>query len=232
MKFFQQSFLYDDPWSTVAFAFFLRYPNPYASHILTCDVVSRDVTPSGSLVTTRLILKKGSLPRWAPQGIIKKAETWVVEETEVDPEGRVVRCVTKNLDHVKALRVEERVTLRQTEDNKTLQQTQANFVSGFGWGLTKRIESHGLARFKAHMHRSREGISLIVDLIRQSRLQPMTLGGPSSLLDSSHRPYNASDAVRTENDGSTNDQLPSPDTLRKGEGGGTWTKVTSWFGFR
>ena len=48
--------------------------------------------------------------------IIKKAESWIIEETEVDPEGHVVRCVTKNLDHVKALRVEERVTLRATDD--------------------------------------------------------------------------------------------------------------------
>ncbi|THH29722.1 hypothetical protein EUX98_g4465 [Antrodiella citrinella] len=209
MKFFQQSFLYDDPWSTVAFAFFLRYPNPYASHVLACDVISRDFTSSGSLVTTRLILKKGSLPRWAPQGIIKKVESWVIEESEVDPEGRLVRCVTKNLDHVKALRVEERVTLQQAADNKTLQQTEARFISAFGWGLTKRIESHGLARFKAHMHKSREGISLIVSLIRQSRLQPMTLGGPSSLLDS-HRPYTASEVVaRPLSNTSIYDHVPS-----------------------
>ena len=107
---------HSDPWPTVAFAFFLRYPNPYASHVLACDVISRDFTPAGSLVTTRLILKQGSLPRWAPQGIIKKAESWVLEETEVDPEGRTVRCITKNLDHVKALRVEERIILRQTDD--------------------------------------------------------------------------------------------------------------------
>lgn len=148
MKFFQQSFLYEyvfllshatrntysllshsDPWSTVAFAFFLRYPNPYASHVLACDVVSRDFTPSGSLVTTRLILKKGSLPRWAPQGIIKKAESWVIEETEVDPEGRTVRCATRNLDHVKALRVEEHVTLQQTDDKCVqLRSRYMNFI--------------------------------------------------------------------------------------------------------
>ncbi|TCD70638.1 hypothetical protein EIP91_002357 [Steccherinum ochraceum] len=231
MKFFQQSFLYDDPWSTVAFAFFLRYPNPYASHILSCDVISREFTPLGSLVTTRLILKKGSLPRWAPQGIIRKAETWVIEESEVDPEGKTVRCVTKNLDHVKALCVEERVTLQQAEDNKTMQLTEARFISAFGWGLTKRIESHGLARFKAHMHRSREGISLIVSLIRQSRLQPMTLGGPSSLLDS-HRPFTASEVVRTEAD----EAAPSPSDMSdssRHEGCDTaWSRVTSWLRFR
>ena len=36
---------------------------------------------------------------------------------------------------------------------KTLQTTEARILSGFGWGLTKRIESHGLSRFKANVQR-------------------------------------------------------------------------------
>ena len=128
MRFLSQSFLYEsvsvhlycemsadaehsDSWSIVTLAFFLRYPNPYASHVLSCDVVSRDQTPSGSLLTTRLILKKGSLPRWFPKGIVSRAEYWVVEESEVDPHGKLVRCVTKNLDHVKVMQVEESVRI-------------------------------------------------------------------------------------------------------------------------
>jgi len=176
MKFFSQSFLYDDPWSIVSLAFFLRYPNPYAAHVLSCDVISRHQTESGSLVTTRLILKRGALPRWAPQGIISKTESWVIEESEVDPFGKEVRCSTKNLDHVKVLQVEERQHFRQAENGGTLQTTEAYITSKFGWGLTKRIESHGLARFKTHIQRSREGVSLIVNLLRQARQQPMALG--------------------------------------------------------
>ncbi|KAI0935947.1 hypothetical protein AcV5_004222 [Taiwanofungus camphoratus] len=153
MRFYSQSFLYDDPWSIVTYAFFMRYPNPFASHVLSCDVISRTISPSGSLLTTRLILKTGALPRWAPKGIISRAESWVIEESEVDPEGRVMRCITKNLDHVKVMRVEERTTLQQTEESKTQQSTEARFVSGFGWGLTRRIENHGLARFKANLQR-------------------------------------------------------------------------------
>jgi uncharacterized protein YjbI with pentapeptide repeats len=38
---------------------------------------------------------------------------------------------------------------------KTLQHTEARIVSRFGWGLTKRIENHGLSRFKANMQRVR-----------------------------------------------------------------------------
>lgn len=170
MRFFTQSFLYDDPWPIVSLAFFLRYPNPYAGHVLSCDVVSRELTPTGTLRTTRLILKHGALPQWARK-LISRAESWVVEESEVDPYGQVVRCTTRNLDHVKVMRVEETQTFRQLDTGKTLQVTEASIVSRFGWGLTKQIESHGIARFKRNVQRSREGVSVILDLIRQARLQ-------------------------------------------------------------
>ncbi|KAF9569846.1 MSF1-domain-containing protein [Agrocybe pediades] len=179
MRFFSQSYTYDDSWSIVTLAFFLRYPNPYAAHVISCDVISREQTPSGSLVTTRLILKKGSMPRWFPRGIVSRAESWVIEESEVDPFGKIVRCVTKNLDHVKVMQVEESVQFAQIAEGKTLQHTEARVVSKFGWGLTKKIENHGLSRFKMNMQRSREGVSLILNLLRQSRLQPMTLGAPA-----------------------------------------------------
>ena len=105
-----------DSWPIVSLAFFLRYPNPYASHVLSCDVISRTVTPSGTLSTTRLILKRGALPKWAPKGIVSRAESWVIEQSEVDPFGKVVSCQTKNLDHVKVMQVQEFVELRETAD--------------------------------------------------------------------------------------------------------------------
>ncbi|KAI9462315.1 MSF1-domain-containing protein [Lactarius psammicola] len=175
MKFFSQSFLYDDPWPIVSLAFFLRYPNPYASHVLSCDVISREFTSSGSLLTTRLILKTATLPRWAPKGIISRSESLIIEESEVDPHGKVVRCLTRNLEHVKAMQIHETQTFSQLGEGKTLQTTEARIVSGFGWGLTKQIENYGLARFRKNVQRSREGVALILDLIRQARQQPMTL---------------------------------------------------------
>ncbi|KAF8139996.1 PRELI-like family-domain-containing protein [Boletus edulis] len=184
MKFFSQSFVYDDPWSIVSLAFFLRYPNPYASHVVSCDVVDRRQTDSGSLLTTRLILKRGTLPRWAPQGIISRTESWIIEESEVDPFGKVVRCRTKNLDHVKVMQIEETQLFQQSQDGRTIQTTHAYITSRLGWGLTKSIESHGLARFKAHVQRSRQGVSLMMDFIRQARLQPMAFGSYISTIHS------------------------------------------------
>jgi hypothetical protein len=107
---------FSDPWPIVTLAFFLRYPNPYASHVISCDVISREFSPSGSLLTTRVILKKATLPRWAPKGIVSRSESWILEESEVDPHGKVVRCLTRNLEHVKALKVHETQTFSQVEE--------------------------------------------------------------------------------------------------------------------
>jgi len=204
MRFFSNSHLYDDPWSIVSLAFFLRYPNPYAAHVLSCDVISRSHTPQGTLLTTRLILKKGSLPKWAPKGIINRAESWILEESEVDPAGRVVRCKTRNLDHVKVMRVEEITTLLQAEDGKTLQTNEARIISRFGWGLAKAIENHGLAKFKTNLQKSREGVSHILSALRQTRLQPMVAGGAL------HLPMN--ETLRDhENSPTIPSPIPAPD---------------------
>ena len=156
----------------MSLAFFLRYPNPYASHVISCDVISREFTPSGSLLTTRLILKSATLPRWAPKGIISRSESWILEESEVDPQGKVVHCLTRNLEHVKAMQVHETQTFSQVGEGcvgffyvtptpslialfhrKTLQTTEGRIVSGFGWGLTRQIENYGLARFRKNVQR-------------------------------------------------------------------------------
>ncbi|TKY86681.1 hypothetical protein EX895_004321 [Sporisorium graminicola] len=105
---------YDHSWSSCVRAYFLRYPNPNASHVLSVDVIDRRIeyrpVRSGSsspattssvtlddlvrqsplrdtipvLCTTRLILKRGNLPKWAPSGLMKNAESWVMEESEVE----------------------------------------------------------------------------------------------------------------------------------------------------
>ncbi|THH21003.1 hypothetical protein EW146_g468 [Bondarzewia mesenterica] len=248
MRVFSQSFLYDDPWSIVSLAFFLRYPNPYASHVLSCDVISREFTSNGSLLTTRLILKRGALPRWAPRGIVSRAESWVIEESEVDPEGKVVRCRTRNLDHVKVMQVHETQVFKQTLDGysiirflawkaeqltcapifrKTLQTTEASIVSGFGWGLTRRIESHGLARFKANMQRSREGVSLILDLIRQARLHPMTMG--ASYLSPTYPRRHASTAESLGNAGSDASHPDDENELSRQGSMGSRSESHAWY---
>jgi hypothetical protein len=78
--------------------------------------VSREATEHGTVRTTRLILKRGALPRWAPRGMVQRAESWILEESEVDAFGRTVECSTRNLDHVKIMQASEHISLRATDD--------------------------------------------------------------------------------------------------------------------
>jgi len=226
MRFFSQSFLYDDPWSIVSLAFFLRYPNPYARHVVSCDVISRTPTSDGTLLTTRLILKRGALPKWAPRGIVSRAESWVIEESEVDVYGREVRCRTKNLDHVKIMQVEETTELREV-GGQTLQTTQARFISGFGWGLTKRIENHGLSKFKANIQKSREGVALVLRLLREAQLQPLAIGADGPAVEASGRTESWPTVSNNDQNTHPEDKAPtsSPAAARP------WSQMKTWLGW-
>lgn len=43
--FLTQKFNYEHPWHQVTSAIFQKYPNPFASHVLTSDVIERRVDP-------------------------------------------------------------------------------------------------------------------------------------------------------------------------------------------
>ena len=81
--------------ATPLLAFFLRYPNPFARHVLSVDVLSRTVNPeTGQIHTTRLILKRGIIPKWANRWLPTTSssggrglDAWVLEESVVDPPG-------------------------------------------------------------------------------------------------------------------------------------------------
>ncbi|WFD04019.1 aminodeoxychorismate lyase [Malassezia obtusa] len=169
-------------WPACVHAFFLRYPNPQASHVLTVDVLDRRIDqrppkapsepPSFVLCTTRLLLKRGSLPSWAPKNIIKNTEAWVLEESEVDLSApsdddstpRVMSIWTRNLDHTTVLAVTEGI--RFTENRKdvppkapTLCSTDADVRSDLSFSLLRRrIEKFGLKSYLSHMDTSRKGL--------------------------------------------------------------------------
>lgn len=91
-----------EPPATSFLAFFMRYPNPFARHVLSVDVLERTIDPhTGQMRTVRLILKRGLVPAWASRWLpAAKAsggrglDAWILEESIVDapgwgvPEGR------------------------------------------------------------------------------------------------------------------------------------------------
>ena len=163
---------YSYPWASCIQAFFLRYPNPLATHVLSVDVLDRKVEqrtkndmPKPVLCTTRLILKQGSLPSWAPKGIIKNTQSWVLEESEVDLSAqdkdspRTMSIWTQNLDHTTVMTVTERMRFTETPKD-TICHTRGDIRSFVSLAVLRwRIEKFGFKRYIAHHATAREGLT-------------------------------------------------------------------------
>uniref|UniRef100_A0AAQ5YMJ1 PRELI/MSF1 domain-containing protein n=1 Tax=Amphiprion ocellaris TaxID=80972 RepID=A0AAQ5YMJ1_AMPOC len=88
-------------WDHVVAAFWQRYPNPFSTHVLTEDVVYREVTADNRLFSRRLLMKTNRLPRWAerffPGGMSRSV--YIIEDSIVDPVNRSLTTYTWNLNH-------------------------------------------------------------------------------------------------------------------------------------
>ncbi|GAA5973673.1 hypothetical protein JCM11641_005075 [Rhodosporidiobolus odoratus] len=178
-----------------------RYPSPYGLHILSSDVIARQFLPSNPAIlrTTRLILKKGKVPRWAPRVIQKIDTTWVLEETDVefgmvdglgkaveDAQGRTVgrelRTRSRNIDRTEFMEVFEWQVFRQAKEDSlaTDVTTLSRVTSEFGfWPLPQQIEAYGLSKLPRSVEGSRLGISLISELLlRPSTSHQILSAGP------------------------------------------------------
>lgn len=72
-----------------------------STHVLTEDVVYREVTADHRLLSRRLLMKTNRLPRWAecffPSGMSRSV--FIIEDSIVDPVNRTLTTYTWNLNH-------------------------------------------------------------------------------------------------------------------------------------
>lgn len=87
-------------WDQVFAAFWQRYPNPYSKHVLTEDVIHREVTPD-KVISRRLLTKTGIVPRWAerlfPTNVAHSA--FILEDSVVDLKHKILTTFTWNINH-------------------------------------------------------------------------------------------------------------------------------------
>lgn len=122
VKFYESSFNYEHPFPAVSLAYFLRYPNPYATHVLSTDVIDRHFDPATQqLSTTRLHLKKSKLPpavlKILPKGILgtggDAGQSYILEKSVVDAREGWMKTETKNLEWTGILSVIEKQLYRR-----------------------------------------------------------------------------------------------------------------------
>lgn len=171
VKFFKHKFTYEHSWSEVTRAHWLKYQNanPFASHVLTSDVLDRFIS-DGRLFTTRISQKTGRLPRWGQQ-LMKTPHAVIMEESVVDPIQKRMISTTRNISHKGIICVEETQTLVQHPENANWTQvtTEARIMSNVGWGLTSRIESFGLKRFGDGNQKSKRAMKWVLEKLQESQ---------------------------------------------------------------
>ncbi|RDW58029.1 hypothetical protein BP6252_13440 [Coleophoma cylindrospora] len=117
VKFYESSYSYSYSFPAVALAYFLRYPNPYSTHVLSTDTISRVIDPvTGRLTTTRIHQKRTRLPpavmKLLPKSVLGnvsggRSESYILETCEVDVKEGWMRTESKNLDWTSILSVIE-----------------------------------------------------------------------------------------------------------------------------
>ncbi|SCU92466.1 LANO_0E01002g1_1 [Lachancea nothofagi CBS 11611] len=167
---YKNNHTYDKDFRTVSLAFFNRYPNPYASHVLSIDTLSRKISPAGELCTTRLIKKTGRLPQWVKPFLGKISDSWIIEKSEVDIKNKELRTYTRNLDHTRIIQVEEFTTYRyNAQSGETDASSKVKFSSGFNVGVRNRIERWSHTKFDENVKRSRLGMAFVMEKLEQRR---------------------------------------------------------------
>ncbi|ODV92868.1 hypothetical protein CANCADRAFT_30890 [Tortispora caseinolytica NRRL Y-17796] len=164
VKFYSSNYTYDHDFGVVSLAVFLKYPNPYSSHVKSVDTVSRHIDSEGRLHTTRLLVKKGRLPKWATSFLGRINESYILEDSIVDKDNKVMQSWSRNLDHTKIMRVDEHVKYQGTNQGTTIAHTEVRILSQFSL-IRDKIEAFGHKRFPENMLRSRKGMNYIMELI-------------------------------------------------------------------
>ncbi|MCJ1371259.1 hypothetical protein MMC20_002474 [Loxospora ochrophaea] len=126
VKFYENSFTYDFSFPAVSLAYFLRYPNPYAKHVLSTDVIDRQFDPDTQrLSTTRLHLKRSKIPpailKIMPKGFLGSTkdagQSWILEKSVVDVREGWMETESRNLEWTGVLSVIEKQSYRRTEES-------------------------------------------------------------------------------------------------------------------
>lgn len=118
VKFYETSYTYDYSFPAVTLAYFLRYPNPYSTHVLSTDVISRSIDPSsGQLHTVRVHRKSSRLPpavlKLLPKSVLGsvrsgRSESYILESSTIDIKAGWMKTESKNLDWTGILSVVEK----------------------------------------------------------------------------------------------------------------------------
>ncbi|EMG49276.1 UPS1 Protein UPS1 [Candida maltosa Xu316] len=164
--YFENKHEFNFDFETTSLAYFNRYPNPYAKHVLSIDTIECFIDAKGQLNTTRLIVKTGRLPNFIKPLLGNNLNSWIIEKSLINPQKKTLLTYTSNLDHRKFIRVEEYLKYKSIGDELTSLESKVKFSSNL-FGFKQKIEQWSHNRFSTNIKNSREGLLYVMMNLKQ-----------------------------------------------------------------
>ncbi|KAF2010746.1 hypothetical protein BU24DRAFT_45271 [Aaosphaeria arxii CBS 175.79] len=150
VKFYSSNDTYAYPFPAVTLAYFLRYPNPYSTHVLSTDTIARHYdAEKQQLTTVRLHLKRSKLPsavlKLVPRSLLGASasgdtQSYILEKSVVDMRNGVMDTESRNLEWTGILSVIERQQFRRPT-------SPAQEDAKFWQGMEGAARRHGFLSF-------------------------------------------------------------------------------------
>merc|ERR1711915_480569 len=176
-KYYNTEHLHPFSWEQVSRAIFQRYPNPFASHVLSEDTVYREIINGTTLYSRRFLTKTNKVPKWGERWLSGfRRSVPLLEESYVDNEQKTITIYTRNVGFSNFMTAIEKVVYKACPNNTnhTVALKQAWVESNF-YGLRSAIKNFGIERFKSNCVKATEGFNYVLERIhtQQNSLREM-----------------------------------------------------------
>jgi len=176
-KYYHTEHIHPFSFDQVAQAIFQRYPNPFASHVLSEDTVYREIINGTTLYTRRFLTKTNKIPKWGERWLSGFRRTVpLLEESFVDTKNMTITTYTRNVGLSNFMSATEKVVYKACPEdpNHTVALKQAWVESNF-YGLRSAIKNFGIERFKVNCVKATEGFNFVLERfhLQQNSLREM-----------------------------------------------------------
>ena len=178
MRNFVQETVFRHNWSFVTPAVWRKYPNSKSPDVTNVDILSREVV-DGKLHTRRLIASANPVPAMFRRmfgGL--PAETYMLEESVVDPVRRTMEMKTRNITLKQLLEVQEVCVYREAGGNTSWTQMSQEFscsilgtsLSGMG-SMVAKAEQAIINRVQSNASKGAAILNEVVEGLMKTELK-------------------------------------------------------------
>lgn len=172
MKLFESLHIFDYSWEQVTAANWQKYPNELSTHVVSVDILNREVDPvTNVLRTERLIACKQPIPSWLRAIVGGDEFSYVREISEVNLATKTLVMKSSNLTMSHLLLVNETVTYTpdpELPSGRTKFEQEAEITAFSSWSsICNKIEEWSVERFGQNAKVGKKGFELVLNTLSQ-----------------------------------------------------------------